>query len=186
MARIIGFYIDDMPVIRRDCTTDEYPNICNELLLSPRFLYKKNKCDIILKELLYFKDISPYVVEKGLDPWANITDKGPSQKTGVHEIHVEYQTPVEQYEVGLNYFVDDLHGLSLGTYGGASTIDGGPSQETEVGKSHNEEQTPTMQHEVSPNFAVNADGMRRGKKVKITPSLLGPYEVAPASYAEMT
>ncbi|CAA3030382.1 Hypothetical predicted protein [Olea europaea subsp. europaea] len=108
---------------------------------------------------------------------ANITDKGLSKKTGVHEIHVEYQTPVEQYEVCLNYFVDDLHGLSLGTYGRAITIDGGPSQETEVGKSHNEEQTPTMQYEASPNFAINADGMRRGKKVKITPSLLGPYEV---------
>ncbi|CAA3030381.1 Hypothetical predicted protein [Olea europaea subsp. europaea] len=67
--------------------------------------------------------------------------------------------------------------LSLGTYGGTNTIDGGPSQETEVGESHNKKQTLTMQYEVSPNFAVDADDMRLGKRAKITPSLLDPYEV---------
>ncbi|CAA3027589.1 Hypothetical predicted protein [Olea europaea subsp. europaea] len=96
---------------------------------------------------------------------ANIIDEGPSQETKVRESHIEYQTPI-----------GDFHGPSLGTSGGASPIYGWSSQETEVDGSHNEE-TATEQHEASPNFIVDVDDMRHGKRVKITPSLLGSYEV---------
>ncbi|XP_022855488.1 protein MAIN-LIKE 1-like [Olea europaea var. sylvestris] len=69
VARITGFSIDGLPVIGRDYKADECPGICSELLLSPRLLHPKNRCDVILKELLSFKDIPLVLVGAGLDPY---------------------------------------------------------------------------------------------------------------------
>ncbi|XP_022845448.1 protein MAIN-LIKE 1-like [Olea europaea var. sylvestris] len=69
VARITGFPIDGMPVTGCDYKAAECSDICNELVLSARFLHEKNKCDIIIKELLHFKDISLDIVGAGLDPY---------------------------------------------------------------------------------------------------------------------
>ncbi|CAA2997087.1 Hypothetical predicted protein [Olea europaea subsp. europaea] len=69
VARITRFPIDGMPVIGRDYKAPKCPNICNELPLSARFLQEKNKYDIIIKELLHFKDILLDIVGAGLDPY---------------------------------------------------------------------------------------------------------------------
>ncbi|CAA2983163.1 Hypothetical predicted protein [Olea europaea subsp. europaea] len=160
VARITGFPIDVLPVLGRDYKANECPDICNELLLSPELLHPKNRYDENQMPSM------PGGVESDLGDdfhvGANIFDEGPSQGTEVRESHTEYQTPIGEWQTPIG----DFHSPSLGTSGGASPID----------ESHNEE-TPTEQHEATPNFAVAEDGMRRGKRVKITPSLLGSFEV---------
>ncbi|CAA2957017.1 MAIN-LIKE 1-like [Olea europaea subsp. europaea] len=60
VARITGFPIDGLPILGRDYKANECPNICNELLLSPELLHPKNRCDVILRKLLPFKNIPPF------------------------------------------------------------------------------------------------------------------------------
>ncbi|XP_022845231.1 protein MAIN-LIKE 1-like [Olea europaea var. sylvestris] len=69
VARITGFSIDDLLVIGQDYKADECPGIYSELLLSPRLLHPKNRCDVILKELQSFKDFPSVLVRAGLDPY---------------------------------------------------------------------------------------------------------------------
>ncbi|CAA2967261.1 Hypothetical predicted protein [Olea europaea subsp. europaea] len=66
----------------------------------------------------------------------------------------------------------DIGGTDIGA---ANIIDEGLNPETEAHESL-VDQTPTGPYEASPNYAVDAEGVRQGKRAKKTPQLFGLFK----------
>ncbi|CAA2997086.1 Hypothetical predicted protein [Olea europaea subsp. europaea] len=105
---------------------------------------------------------------------ANIFDEGPNQMP----MMLGVESDIGGTDIGAANIIGEGQNLETKAHesGAANIIDEGPNLETEAHESP-VDQTPTGPFEASPNYAVDAEGMRRGKRAKTTPQLFGSFKV---------